>query len=205
MKNSYDLIADKWHAYSRDPGYIERALGYVDQILRDVPANATVLDLGCGTGIPIAKHIVEKGYRVLGVDQSMKMLEIARREVPGAEFIHGDMVQIEFNQQFAAAVAWDSAFHVERKYHSAIYHKLANCLEIGAKLLLSVGGAGPEEITAGTEGFTSEMFGETFFYSGYEPAVARELIEAEGFEIEVWEVDDPSSRGHIAVIARKLP
>jgi hypothetical protein len=41
------------------------------------------------------------------------------------------------------------------------------------------------------------------FYSGYAPKVARKLLEAEGFEIEVWEVDDPSSRGHIAVIAKK--
>jgi SAM-dependent methyltransferase len=204
MQNAYDLIADKWHAYSRDQGYIDRALGYVDQILRNVPANATVLDLGCGTGIPIAKHIVQKGYRVIGVDQSKKMLEIARREVPEAEFIHGDMIQIEFDQRFAAAVAWDSAFHVERKYHSAIYRKLANSLEAGARLLLSVGGTNCDEAIAGAEGFTSEMFGETFFYSGYEPALARKLIEAEGFEIEVWEVDDPSSRGHIAVIARKL-
>lgn len=203
MQNSYDLIADKWHAYSRDRGYIERALAYVDQILRDVPPNAAVLDLGCGTGLPIAKHIVQKGYRVVGVDQSKKMLEIARREVPEAEFIHGDMIHIEFNQQFAAALAWDSAFHVERKYHSAIYRKLAHCLETGARLLLSVGGTGPEEITAGAEGFTSEMFGETFFYGGYEPAFARKLIESEGFEIELWEVDDPSSHGHIAVIARK--
>jgi SAM-dependent methyltransferase len=204
MQNSYDLIADKWHAYSRDQGYIERALAYVDQILRDVPANATVLDLGCGTGLPIAQHIVQKGFRVVGVDQSKKMLEIARREVPEAEFIHGDMIEIEFNQRFAGAVAWDSAFHVERKYHSAIYRKLAHCLQPGARLLLSVGGTGPEETTDGAEGFTSEMFGETFFYSAYEPAVARKLIEREGFEIELWEVDDPTSRGHIAVIARKM-
>ncbi len=48
------------------------------------------------------------------------------------------------------------------------------------------------------------MYGETFYYSGFAPNVARELIEAAGFEIELWEVDDPSSRGHIAVIARKV-
>jgi hypothetical protein len=57
---------------------------------------------------------------------------------------------------------------------------------------------------SGGEGFTSEMFGHTFFYSGYGPDVARRLLEAAGFEVELWEVDDPSSRGHIAVIARKV-
>jgi trans-aconitate methyltransferase len=138
------------------------------------------------------------------------MLEIARQVVPEAELIHGDMVGVQLTDKFSAAVAWDSIFHVERKHHSAIYSKLANSLETGGKLLLSVGGsdadskvAEADSVDSGAEGFTSEMFGHTFFYSGYAPVVARRLLEAAGFEIEVWEVDDPSSRGHIAVIARK--
>jgi trans-aconitate methyltransferase len=134
------------------------------------------------------------------------MLEIARKEVPKANFIHADMVEIALADKFAAAVAWDSVFHVERKHHSSIYRKLANSLETGGRLLLSVGGSGSASVSAdsGAESFTSEMFGQTFFYSGYDPQVARKLIEAEGFEIEMWEVDDPSSRGHIAVIGRKV-
>jgi trans-aconitate methyltransferase len=153
--------------------------------------------------------MARRGYSVLGVDQSEKMLEIARREVPDAEFIHGNMVEIQLTDKLGAAVAWDSVFHVERKHHSAIYRKLARSLEIGGRLLLSVGGSDVDSSAADSgdscaEGFTSEMFGHTFFYSGYAPGVARRLLEAEGFEIEVWEVDDPSSRGHIAVVARKI-
>ena len=172
-----------------------------------MPPQAKVLDLGCGTGNPIAEHIVERGFRVVGVDQSKELLKIAKTVVPEAELIHGDMVEIEFTEKFAAAVAWDSVFHVERRLHSAVYRKLANSLEIGGRLLLSVGGSDAEDSASddsGAEGFTSEMFGHRFFYSGYAPKVARKLLEAEGFEIEVWEVDDPSSRGYIAVIARKV-
>src|SRR5262249_16281640 len=54
---------------------------------------------------------------------------------------------------------------------------------------------------SGDAGFTSEMHGETFFYSGHEPREALQLLAAAGFEVEHWEVDDPSSRGHIAVLA----
>ena len=89
----------------------------------------------------------------------------------------------------------------------AVYRTISDSLEIGGRLLLSVGGSGAEGSTsgdAGAEDFTSEMFGHRFFYSGYEPQVARDLLEAEGFEIELWEVDDPSSRGHIAAIARRV-
>jgi cyclopropane fatty-acyl-phospholipid synthase-like methyltransferase len=207
MQNSYDHIAEQWHSNLRGQTYVERVLGYVDLILKGVPSGAKVLDLGCGTGNPIARHIVQRGYRVMGVDQSKEMLGIAERVIPEAELIHSDMVEIEFADKFAAAVAWDSVFHVERKHHSAIYRKISNSLEVGGRLLLSVGGSDAEDSISddsGSEGFTSEMFGHTFFYSGYEPQVARNLLEAEGFKIELWEVDDPSSRGHIAVIARRV-
>ena len=206
MQNPYDLIADKWHANVRDASYVKRVLGYVDLILEGLPSGAKVLDLGCGTGNPIAKHVAQRGFRLTGVDQSRRMLEIARRKVPQAEFIHADMVHVDLNDQYSAAIAWDSAFHVERKYHSTLYQKLARALEPEGKLLLSVGGSDPGDFSSGetdAESFTSEMHGHTFFYSGYDPDVARKLLEKAGFEIELWEVDDPSSRGHIAVIARR--
>jgi SAM-dependent methyltransferase len=209
---SYDDIAEQWHSNFRGQAYEDRVLSYVDKILEGLPPGARVLDLGCGTGKPIARYIVQKGFRLIGVDQSEKMLEIARTVVPEAVFIHSDMVSLELADKFAAAVAWDSVFHVERKYHSAIYRKIAGSLETGGRLLLSVGGSDAVESeqdsadeNQAAEGFTSEMFGHTFFYSGYEPRVARELLEAEGFAVEVWEVDDPSARGHIAVIARREP
>jgi cyclopropane fatty-acyl-phospholipid synthase-like methyltransferase len=209
MQNSYDYIAELWHSNFRGQTYVDRVLGYVDKVLNGLPPGAKILDLGCGTGNPITKYIVQRGYQVIGVDQSEKMLEIAEEVVPEAELIHSGMVEIQFTDKFAAAVAWDSIFHVERKYHSAIYHKLANSLESGGRLLLSVGGSDIDSSVADSgdsdaKGFTSEMFGHTFFYSGYAPRVARQLLEAEGFVIEMWEVDDPSSRGHIAVVARKV-
>jgi cyclopropane fatty-acyl-phospholipid synthase-like methyltransferase len=197
MQNAYDQIAEQWHSDSRRQPYVDRVLSYVDLVLEGLHSGAKVLDLGCGTGNPIARHIVEKGFSLVAVDQSEKMLEIARKIVPKAELIHSDMISVQLADGFGAAIAWDSIFHVKRKHHAAIFGKLAKSLEHGGRLLLSVGGSG-------ADGFTSEMFGHTFFYSGHEPEVTRKLLEAEGFEIEVWEVDDPSSRGHIAVIARKV-
>jgi SAM-dependent methyltransferase len=208
MENSYDYIAEQWHSNDRGEAYVTRILSYVDKVLDGLPARAKVLDLGCGTGSPVAKHIVQKGFKLIGIDQSKKMLEIAKLVVPEGEFVNGDMVEIEFTDKFAAVIAWDSVFHVERRHHSAIYRKLAGALEPGGRLLISVGGSDVNSNAASdgseAEGFTSEMFGHTFFYSGYEPGVARRLLEEVGFEIELWEVDDPTSRGHIAVVARKI-
>ena len=190
--NPYDSIAEQWHAGRS--GFAARK--YLDLLLVGLRPGAAVLDLGCGTGVPVARYLVGEGFRVVGVDQSAAMLEIARREVPGAEFVHADMLGVQLEEEFAAAVAWDSIFHVGREHHRAVFRKLAGLLEPGGRLLLSAGGTGHE-------GFTSEMHGHTFFYSGYEPAETLRLLAAEGFEVELCEVDDPSSHGHIAVLARK--
>ena len=202
MSKPYDLIADHWFANKRDAAYVEHVLRYVDRVLEGLPAGARVLDLGCGTGEPIARYIVERGFRVAGVDESEQMLKFARQTVPEAELVHADMVTVELPGTFDGAVAWDSMFHVERKHHSAIYRKLANAVRDGGRVLLSVGGSAPAEDDS-VEGFTSEMYDQTFYYSGFAPEVTRKMIEESGFEIEVWEVDDATSRGHIAVIARK--
>lgn len=197
MHNSYDNIAEQWHANFRGQAYVDKVLGYVGLVLEGLPPGAKVLDLGCGTGNPVGKYIVARGFHLVAVDESEKMLEIAREVVPEAELIRSNMVDLELGSRFRAAVAWDSIFHVDRKHHADIFRKLAKSLEPGGKLLLSIGGSAVEE-------FTSEMYGQTFSYSGYDPEKTRQLIESEGLEIELWEIDDPSSLGHIAVIARKM-
>jgi cyclopropane fatty-acyl-phospholipid synthase-like methyltransferase len=192
MQTPYDAIADEWHASPRNFG----ARKYVELILRGLARGARVLDLGCGTGEPVARYAAARGFRVLGVDESERMLEIARRVVPGAEFVRADMCEMNLDGGFAAAVAWDSVFHVARVRHREVFRKLHGLLDPGGRLLLSAGGSGHE-------GFTSEMHGRDFFYSAHDPAETLRLLTEEGFVVELCEEDDPSSRGHIAVVARK--
>ncbi|MET0622022.1 MAG: class I SAM-dependent methyltransferase [Pyrinomonadaceae bacterium] len=189
----YDDIAEQWHAAPR--GFAARV--YVEQMLEGLAPGARVLDLGCGTGEPVARHIAERGFRLVCVDESAKMLEIARRVVPGAEFVRADMRALNLEGTFAAAVAWDSLFHVERDSHREIFRKLWALLDAGGRLLLSAGGTGHA-------GFTSEMYGRDFFYSAHEPAEAVRLLASEGFAIELCEEDDSSSRGHLAIVARRV-
>jgi len=192
MHNSYDSIAGEWHAYERQFG----AKKYVDSLLGRLMPGVKILDLGCGTGQPVAQYLVRNNFRVVGVDQSANMLGIARRIVPEAELIHADMCEMNLTDEFAAAICWDSIFHVERTQHQGIFRKLSNLLEPGGWLLLSAG-------ATGHEGFTSEMFGHEFFYSGYELEETLRLLRSVEFEIELCEEDDPSSLGHVAIIARK--
>ena len=73
---------------------------------------------------------------------------------------------------------------------------LSRWLVPNAPLLLSLGGSEGE--------FVAPMFGLDFFYSAHSPEVSLALLEEAGFEILLAELDDPSSRGHLAVLCRKL-
>jgi demethylmenaquinone methyltransferase/2-methoxy-6-polyprenyl-1,4-benzoquinol methylase len=58
----------------------------------------SALDVACGSGkltVELAK--VSRGGRVVGLDFSPRMLEIARREHPDIEFIEGDALNLPFD------------------------------------------------------------------------------------------------------------
>jgi SAM-dependent methyltransferase len=67
-----------------------------DDVLRpmlDRLAVGRTLDAGCGTGA-VARQLVERGHDVVGVDLSAEMLTRARRLVPQARFVAGDLTDL---------------------------------------------------------------------------------------------------------------
>ncbi len=71
--NGYEGIAAM---YIKARGQTASGIGAltVHSWAKTLPPNATVLDLGCGTGIPISKVLLEEGIRVYGVDASQAMV-----------------------------------------------------------------------------------------------------------------------------------
>ena len=76
-----------------------------------LPAGATVLDLGCGTGVPISQALIERGFNVHGVDASPTMVAAFRANFPN---IPVDCAAVEdsdfFGQTFDGVVAWGLLF-----------------------------------------------------------------------------------------------
>ncbi|KAB8274917.1 S-adenosyl-L-methionine-dependent methyltransferase [Aspergillus minisclerotigenes] len=48
-----------------------------------LPHGSCVLDVGCGTGKPVAEALATAGHRVHGIDVSQEMVRIAQSQVPG--------------------------------------------------------------------------------------------------------------------------
>jgi cyclopropane fatty-acyl-phospholipid synthase-like methyltransferase len=188
----YDLIAERWSRDRAALGFREQP--YVDRFLRLAAPGGHILDLGCGSGRPIARYLLDRGYRVTGVDASAEMLRLARANCPEADFVLADFTAAQLPGAYDGIVAWDSVFHLPKAQHATLFRAMHRWLKPGAPVLLSVGGTADE--------FVAPMFGIDFFYSGHSPDASLALLRDAGFEIVLAEVDDPTSRGHVAAIGR---
>ena len=100
MKTYYDRRAleyDDWwlgqglYAERARPGW-DAELRTLEQVIASLPS-ARTLDVACGTGF-LTRHLQGN---VVGLDQSERMLAVAQRQAPHAEFVHGDGLALPFD------------------------------------------------------------------------------------------------------------
>ncbi|QQS46922.1 MAG: class I SAM-dependent methyltransferase [Acidobacteriota bacterium] len=81
-------------------------------LLPHLSERARILDLCCGTG-QITAGLAAKGYHLTGLDGSAVMLEFARQNAPGVEFIQGDARSFHLDDKFDAVISpFDSLNHI---------------------------------------------------------------------------------------------
>lgn len=110
--SDYDPLA--W-VYNKHwgPRYTEKVLPVVERlILKDLSADARILDLCCGSG-QLAQKLLERGFRVTGLDGSDEMVRIARENAGAGEFIVDDARRFRFECTYDAALClFDSLNHI---------------------------------------------------------------------------------------------
>lgn len=90
-KQVYDLYDEitYWFDTNRNKGLMERE--YLEILVNSIPKKGKILDLGCGSGEPIAKLLIEKGFQLYGVDGSKNMIELCKQRFPNHKWIIADM------------------------------------------------------------------------------------------------------------------
>jgi len=105
---------------------------------KTLPANATVLDLGCGTGIPVAKVLLDEGMRIYGVDASPTMVQTFRQNFPNTPVVcEAVEASLFFNREFDAIAAWGLLFLLPQEVQKIVIQKAGNALQTGGKLLFT--------------------------------------------------------------------
>lgn len=177
---------------------------YLSLLLDPLVPGSTILDLGCGTGYPMASFIADRGHQVVGVDGSSAMLALARARLPSHRWVHDLMQQVEFEPgTFAAVVCWDSLFHLPRAHYGPIIRRIHHWLVPGGRFMISSGG----QVDDSQEGFTDTMFGHDFYYDSPPPGELVALVESIGFDILRAELcdapDGDRNKGKWATVAEK--
>jgi SAM-dependent methyltransferase len=73
-REGYNAIAPAWDAAR--VAFYGHEREYPDALLDGLPVGSDVLDLGCGTGRPLAEYLLARGHRVTGVDQAEALLAL---------------------------------------------------------------------------------------------------------------------------------
>jgi len=170
---SYNKIIDKW-ADSRNKSFPNKFI--IDFSLKLKP-NGKILDIGCGTGFPIAKYFSDNGFSIIGIDISENMIKKAiEQNIKNAAFYLCDFFEYKPFEKYDGIIAYDSFFHFPKEKQKEIYKIISDWIHIGGYLLFTHGNEDSE--------INGNMFEETFYYSSLNTNEVHKLLLENGFEIE---------------------
>ena len=166
---------------------------YLYALINYIPEKSHILDIGCGSGFPIANYFIEKNFSVTGIDGSQELLNIAKNKCPKMRGLYGDVRTIEFNETVDAIVEWWCLFHLPKSDHELMIARFAQWLKPGGIL----------EFTSGDsefEGTNSNMLNQELHFYSLDPEVYEQHLKNYGFEILLKESDQDQ---HLVWIAKK--
>ena len=153
-------------------------LRFLDSLCRLIPSNADILDLGSGPGIPYDKYFVSQGHNVVGVDFSERHLNLARKNVPKANYILGDFSKASFAEKsFNAVLSFYAIFHIPRREHPQLFVKMHKWLKPKGIILVTLGTTGGEYVEE------KDWCGVRMAWSSYDPDTYKQIMNQTGFAV----------------------
>lgn len=169
--------------------------------------DATVLDVGCGTGrvTEALIELVPRG-RVLAMDASADMVELARRRLGDrAEVWCQDALELDLHEPVDAIVS-TAALHWVGE-HDRLWQQLARALRPGGLLEIQCGGQGNidgvrEVIDAVADGIAPELVGwSPWVFAGPEETATR-LRDAGFVDVRCWLEEWPTYPEDVGAFVR---
>jgi len=176
-------------------GWNERA--WLDRFCGLLPAGGSVLDIGCGCGDPVARHLIDRGYAVDGVDSSATLIGRCRERFPLSTWRVADMRTLALGRVYDGLLAWDSLFHLNHDDQRAMFGVFARHAARGAVLMFTSGPSHGEAL--------GSYHGEVLYHASLASAEYRALLNVQGFAVQAHVTEDPECGGHTIWLARRDP
>ncbi|MGI8550244.1 MAG: class I SAM-dependent methyltransferase [Dehalococcoidia bacterium] len=200
VEQGYDQIGDRHHEWGAGVRPGEKAR-YAAVLFEQLAPAAAVLELGCGSGSTTTERLAER-FRLTGVDISARQIELVRQRIPAANFIQADMAALSFPPgSFAAVAAFYSIIHLPREEHADLLRAIATWLQPGGLLVATMGARSTEA------GYEANWLGAPMYWSHFDAATNRQIVEAVGLELLTAEVETAEEHDQpvsfLWVVARK--
>ena len=145
-----------------------------------LPSGATVLDLGCGTGVPISQVLIERGFNVYGVDASPTMVAAFRARFPTVPVECAAVEDSDFfGRTFDGVVAWGLFLLLDAEVQCRLVAKVAAVLPSGGRFLFTA----PSQICSWADAMTGRT-SISLGYEGYRNALATEALLLVGTHLD---------------------
>jgi len=192
VKQGYDQCAQNY----LDQRDLFKNQKYLEDLIQRLNPNSKILDIGCGAGVPIDQFLIEKGFKITGVDISPEQIKLAKQNLSSGEFLVKDMSDINFpDNSFDAIISFYAIFHINRKEHQELFNKLFSILKPNGYLLVTTGSEDWEGI--------EKFHGVKMFWSHYSADKNLEIIKNSGFKIISSEIDTSGGERHLIILAQK--
>lgn len=170
--NPYDKICPQWDEYRKKTS-VNKCIA---DFSRRLKPNSSILDVGCGTGYPIDFFLSERGFRITGIDSSVKMIEkAASLKLKNTEYHVADLFGFRTEEKFDAIIAFDCLWHICHDNQKYIYGTIASLIKKGGYFIFTHGKKDGE--------IYGEMMGQTFYYGALDAEEVKKILISEGFEI----------------------
>lgn len=176
----YERHARAWNADRRAAGWNDKP--WHDRFIAALPPAARILDLGCGSGSPVAHYMVERGLNVTGVDSSPTLISLARQRLPGQEWLVADMRSLRLPRRFDGVLAWDSFFHLRPDDQRRMFDVFARHAAASAVLMFNSGPAHGEAV--------GEYRGDPLYHASLSAGEYTTLLHGIGFAVIAHAVED---------------
>jgi len=197
VQAGYNVIAAKYLATrTDDTGDIQ----LLQDLVQRLPQGATVLDAGCGPGVPVTR-VLAQHLAVIGVDFAAEQLRLARQLVPQAHFVCQDLTTLTFpDHAFDAICAYYAIIHIPRQEHQALLRNFYRMVKPAGFVLLCMG-AGDL-----ADDMDENYLGTRMYWSHYDGQTNLHMVQACGFDV-IWSqvVADHTDPGaaHLFILAQK--
>lgn len=177
--NTLELNRKAWNSIGKDAAspYIhqKKYLEVFNSFCSKLSKQASVLDFGCGPGIPFTQELVKRGYHVTAIDISDTMIAEARKNVPEATYERVSMTDITFEDQFDGIFSGYTMLCLDPDNFNIAAQKAVKALKQGGWLFLALNEPAPQGHDE-SENFT-EIMGEKMYSRPYTEQEIRAVFE----------------------------